>query len=249
MTDDFSSTVRWPLRTERWPRTVLVGALLVATIPLVLPTVLLAGYAVRLLRTDFAEGSLPAFDDPRALANTGLRAAAVVVAYHLPAAVLLTVGVGAASTALRWGAPGMLRPAAVVGSFSAGALGPASLGGIVALVGVLSLPVCGYVATVAVTAYATTDDVAEAFAFDRIRRRALAATTLQAWLLGSLVTLTAGVCTFVLLTATAAVPGVGRLLAGAVRFYGGIVALAVWSETLPGESHGEAATATTADPA
>lgn len=238
MTADLDSLVRWPLRTDGWPRTLLIGALLVVTAPLVLPSVLLAGYAVRLLRTD-VDDPLPAFDDPRSLAATGGRAAAIGVAYHLPAAALLTAGVGAASAALRWRAPGTLRPASVAASLTAGALDPASLPGLVALVGVGSLPVCGYLATVAVTAYATTDDVAEAFAFDRIRRRALSTATVRAWLLGSLVTVVAGVCTFVLDTATAAVPGVGRLLVGAVRFYGVVVALAVWSEALPVECDGD----------
>ncbi|WP_338741522.1 DUF4013 domain-containing protein [Haloplanus salilacus] len=230
MTDDFDSLVRWPLRTDEWPRTVLVGALLVATAPLVLPSVLLAGYAVRLLRTDFDDGSLPAFDDPRSLVGTGTRAAGVVVAYHLPAAVLLTAGVGAASASLRWRAPATLRPAAVVASLTSG-----PLSGALALAGAVVLPVCGYLATVGLTAYATTDDVAEAFAVGRIRRRALSIATLRAWLLGSLVTVVTGVCAIVLAAATTAIPGVGHLLAGAVRFYGGVVALVVWSETLPVE--------------
>jgi hypothetical protein len=234
MTVDLDSLVRWPLRTDEWSRTLLTGALLVATAPLVIPVVLLAGYAVRLLRTDIGDDPLPTFDDPQSLAGTGVRAVGVAVAYHLPAAILVAVGVGgAASTFLRWRTPGTLRPGTAARSLAAGPLDPASLSGVVALVGVASLPVCGYLATVAVTAYATTDDVAEAFALGRIRRRALSVATLRAWLLGSLVTVGAGICTAVLVTATATVPGVGRLLAAVVRFYGGIVALGVWSEARP----------------
>jgi hypothetical protein len=233
MTVDLDSLVRWPLRADEWSRTLLTGALLVATAPLVIPVVLLAGYAVRLLRTD-VDDPLPPFDDPQSLAGTGVRAVGVAVAYHLPAAILVAVGVGgAASTFLRWRTPGMLRPGTAARSLAAGSLDPASLSSAVALVGVASLPVCGYLATVAVTAYATTDDVAEAFALGRIRRRALSVATLRAWLLGSLVTVGAGVCAAVLATATATVPGVGRLLAAIVRFYGGIVALGVWSEARP----------------
>ena len=71
---DFDSLVRWPLETDGWPHTVLVGALLVATTPLLLPAVLLTGYAVRLLRTDAEDGTVPAFTDLRALVETGLRA-------------------------------------------------------------------------------------------------------------------------------------------------------------------------------
>jgi hypothetical protein len=87
---DLDSTLRWPLETDGWAHTVLVGALLVATMPLVVPGVLLAGYAVRLLRAE--AGSLPAFTDLPSLTRTGLRTAGIVVAYHLPAAAPIAAG-------------------------------------------------------------------------------------------------------------------------------------------------------------
>jgi len=234
---DLDSLARWPLETDGWLHTVLVGALLVATLPLAIPGVLLSGYAVRLLRTDFDDGSLPAFTDLRSLAETGLRAAGVVVAYHLPAAVLIAAGTaGTASAYHQWRTRLLVRPETITGAFDVASLTGAVA---VALLGVALLPVCGYVATVAVTAYATTDDVGAAFALGRLRHRIRSTDTLRAWLLASLVVAGSGVCAALLGTVGAAVPGVGSLLTAAVRFYGGLVAVGVWNvgrTTVGGES-------------
>jgi len=231
---DFDSLVRWPLETDGWPHTVLVGALLVATTPFLLPAVLLTGYAVRLLRTDAEDGAVPAFTDLRALVETGLRASGIVVAYHLPAAALIAAGTtGVASAYRHWRRLLLLRPGTVPGAFDLTNLtGAVAL----ALVGVALLPVCGYVATVAVTAYADTDDVAAAFALGRLHERVRSAATLRAWLLASLVVVGSGICAALLGGVSAAVPGVGALLVAAVRFYGGLVAVGVWNETRPADT-------------
>ena len=248
---DLDSQLRWPLDTDGWQHTLLVGALLVATLPLVGPGVFLAGYAVRLLRTEPDDPTLPTFADLRSLAGTGLRAAGIVVAYHLPAAGLVAAGTaGVASAVRRWRTLLLLRPGSIVGAFDLAQL-TGSVG--VALLGMALLPVCGYVATVAVTAYADEDDVAAAFALGRLRDRVCAVTTLRAWLLASLVVVASGVCTALLGGASAAVPGVGPLLTAAVRFYGGLVAVGVWNETRPADDAavggaGTDAPSTSADP-
>jgi len=179
------SLLRWPLDTDGWQHTFLVGTLLVATLPLAVPGILLAGYAVRLLRAEPDDPTLPTFADLRSLAGTGLRAAGIVVAYHLPAAGLLAAGTaGVASALRRWRALPLLRPGGIVGAFDL-ANRTETVG--VALLGMALLPVCGYVATVAVTAYADTDDVTAAFAIGRLRDRMCAVATLRAWPLTSLV--------------------------------------------------------------
>lgn len=227
---DPDSLVRWPFDADGWLHTVLVGTLLVATLPLVVPSVLLAGYAVRVLRAD-ADDPLPDFADCRALAATGARAAAIVVAYHLPVVLLAVVGLGARIPALVRGVPpAALRPTGFA------ALGPSvAFSSAVAVAAAATLPLCGYVATVAVTAYATTDEVTAAFDRGRIRRRAWSRATLRAWLLGALVTVGTGVVAFLSGAVTAAIPGVGLLLVGAVRFYGGTVALRGWSAWRPAD--------------
>jgi hypothetical protein len=248
---DLDSLLRRPLDTDGWQHTLLVGTLLVATLPLAVPGVLLAGYAVRLLRTEPDGPPLPTFTDLRSLAGTGLRAAGIVAAYHLPAAVLLAVGTaGAASAYHRWRTLLLVRPGSIVGAFDL-----AQLTGIVgiALLGMVLLPVCGYVATVAVTAYADADDVAAAFALGRLRERVCTAATLRAWLLASLVVVASGVCATLLGGASAVVPGVGTLLTAAIRFYGSLVAVGVWNDTRPADgAHvgdvGTAAQSTGADP-
>jgi len=225
---DLDSLVRWPTDADGWPHTALVGALLVATLPLVVPGVLLAGYAVRVLRAG-PDDSLPDFSDLRALAATGARAATIVVAYHLPVALLAVVGLGASVTALVHGTPpAPLRPTGLA------ALGPsAALTSLIAVASAVALPVSGYLATVALTAYATTDEMTAAFDPDRIRNRAWSKATLRAWLLGSLITMAAGIVAFLSSAVAATTPGVGALLVGAVRFYGGTVALRAWSVRRP----------------
>lgn len=228
---DLDSTLRWPLETDGWAHTVLVGALLVATMPLVVPGVLLAGYAVRLLRAE--AGSLPAFTDLPSLTRTGLRTAGIVAAYHLPAAAPIAAGgAGLTSGYVGWRTALLVRPTSVLGTVDPASLTAAA---VAAVTGMALLPVCGYAATVAVTAYATSDDVAEAFAFGRIGRRARSMATLRAWLRASLVAVGAGVCAAVLGTVATAVPGVGALLVATVQFYGGLVAAAVWNAARPAE--------------
>jgi hypothetical protein len=251
---DLDSLLRWPLGTDGWQHTFLVGTLLVATLPLAVPSVLLAGYAVRLLRAEPGDSALPTFAELRSLAGTGLRAAGIVVAYHLPAAALLAAGTaGAASAYHRWRTLLLVRPGSIAGAFDlaqlTGAVG-------LALLGTALLPVCGYVATVAVTTYADAGDVAAAFALGPLRERVCAVATLRAWLLASLVVVASGVCVALLGGASAAVPGVGSLLTATVWFYGGLVAVGVWNEARPaddatdgGSGTGATKSTTTADPA
>jgi hypothetical protein len=227
---DFDSTLRWPLETDGWTHTVLVGALFVATLPLVIPGVLLAGYAVRLLRAD-PDDPLPDFGDLRSLAATGVRAAGIVAAYTLPAAALIAAGAtGLTSASAGWRTPFLARPASVVGAVDLAGLTAAA---VAAVAGTVLLPACGYAATVAVTAYASTDDVTEAFAPGRIGRRIRSTATLRAWLLASLVAVGVGVCAALLGGVATAIPGVGSLLVAAVQFYGGLVATGVWNATRP----------------
>ncbi|WP_435069328.1 DUF4013 domain-containing protein [Haloplanus sp. C73] len=235
MTPDIDTLARWPFDTDAWPRTGLVGALLVATLPLVVPGVLLAGYAVRVLRIDAGNDPLPRFADLRALARTGVRATGIIAAYHLPAVALVVVGThGAASASmlLRWETLLRFGPSAVGRlpglTALAGAVG-------IGLLGAALLPLCGYVSTVAVTAYADSDDVADAFAVGRLRQRACSLATLRAWLLASLAVLGTGVVASLVTIATAPVPGVGRVVTAAIRFYGLVVGLAVWNEARPTE--------------
>jgi hypothetical protein len=249
---DLDSRIRRPLDTDGWRHTVLVGTLLVATLPLVIPGVLLAGYAVRLLRTAADDGSLPTFDDLRSLAGTGLRATGIVAAFHVPAVALIAAGsAGVVSAYHRWRTLLLVRPGSLTGAFDlAGLTGAVG----VTLLGIVLLPVCGYVATVAVTAYADTDDVAAAFALGRLRARVRSAATLRAWLLASLVVVGAGLCATLLGGVSAAIPGVGALLTAAVRFYGGLVAVGVWNEARPTwettvDEAETAESAATADPA
>jgi hypothetical protein len=228
MSSDFETLVRRPFRTETWPRTALVGTLLVATLPLVVPSVLLAGYVVRLLRRG-SDDPLPTFADVRELARTGLFASAITLAYHLPALALFGALFVAVSSTLAspWAFPTV--PAFRPTGFGAlvRAAGPA------AFVTVAVVPVCSYAAAIALTAFARTGDVADAFDSDRIRRLATSVGVCRAFLLAVLVTVVAGVVAGVVGRVGLVVPFVGGVAVGAVRFYGLVVAVAVWRAWLP----------------
>ncbi|MFB6195598.1 MAG: DUF4013 domain-containing protein [Haloplanus sp.] len=230
MTPDLDSPIRPD--ADEWLYTLFVGALLVATAPLVVPSVLLAGYAVRLLETDFETDTLPTFAGVRSLAAAGSRAAVVVAAYHLPPVALVLWGVNGIAAA-RYGSLGVrwaLRPSVVEAALTTTTL---STGVAAVALGVALLPVCGYLTTIAVTAYAATGDVTDAFAVDRLRPLAFSTDTLRAWLLASLVVVASGIVAFVGRAVTATIPGVGAILVGAVRFYGFVFAIGVWNAYRP----------------
>ncbi|MFB6256074.1 MAG: DUF4013 domain-containing protein [Haloplanus sp.] len=245
---DLDSTLHRPLETDGWAHTVLVGTLLVVTMPVVVPGVLLAGYAVRLLRTD-PDDPLPDFTAPRSLAETGVRAAGIVAVYHAPVLLAGVAGVTSAITLVHDGSVATLRPLV----FSAPTL-RTTLPVALAVVGAATVPVSGYLSTIGVTAYAATDRLGAAFDPVRIRRRAWSKTTFVAWMFGVLVTVAGGIVAFLVGSVTATMPGVGGLIVGAVRFYAGTVALHVWKARRPadGDETPEATTAgraTDADPA
>jgi hypothetical protein len=127
---------------------VAVTTLLVATLDLVVPAVLLAGYFVRLLDAD---RGLPVVDDVAALARTGTGAAALFTLASLP--VVAAWGV-ATLTAPPGGVQWLLADAAA-GRLPSGSylLGSAVAGTALVAGATLSVP-CGYVGAVAVTRYA-----------------------------------------------------------------------------------------------
>ncbi|MFB6107765.1 MAG: DUF4013 domain-containing protein [Haloplanus sp.] len=237
MTLDFDSSLRWPRRTDDGLHALLVGTLLVLSLPLVVPSVLLAGYAVRLLRTDPGDDPLPSFADVRSLADAGARATAVVVAYHLPplallAAQLHTYGAGARSGfGLFALGTYVSRPAMTAGLLSGPSASP--VGSAVLAVAVVTLPVCSYLASVALTRYATTGRLAPAFEVRTVARRAASGAVLRAWLAATLVAFVGGVLAAVVAGALAPVPGVGAVVGGAVRFYATVVGVGVWTSARP----------------
>jgi hypothetical protein len=224
--DAIRSALTRPLdRPESDPaRTALLGTLLVATAGLVLPAVLLAGYAARVLR---APDEPPTFDDLRPLAADGCRLGLVGAAYGaLPAGLVLAGGAGVASGlgglafALRSPAARPLSLAAAAPTLGVGA-------GVALLGGLLAVP-AGYLAAVAAVRVARTRRLGAGFDATTLalaRRR----TTARAWLASAGLLLAGRLVG----AALGALPVVGGLAAAAVGFHATVAAADLWTRLTP----------------
>jgi hypothetical protein len=191
------------LRTsDDWVKTVVIGGFLTLLGVLVVPPILVAGYLVRVLRaTMHGDETPPRFDDWRDLADDGLRAFAIALAYGLVPAVLLATTVVFAGLAA---GPGP-RSGLIVG-------GVALVGGLLALVAGL---LAAYVLPAALANYAEQGSVRAGFAVGDLRPVRTSGTYATAWVMGFAVVLGAAVVTALLNV----VPLLGTVAGAFVSFY------------------------------
>lgn len=209
------------LARDDWPLVTLVGTLLVLSSSHLLPAVLLAGYAAAVLRSGVdGDPTLPGFDDLGSLARDGAATAAVVAAYHLPAAVAFAATARYASRRL-----GPLLTLAEVAhrpvrllSFGS-SVGAATSAPVVAsgLLLAAALAVAGgYASAAALLRYARGGSVRAAFDASALRSMVTSAAFLRVWVasVGALflTRLAAGV--------VSALPVVGGVAAAAATFAG-----------------------------
>ncbi|WP_049984787.1 DUF4013 domain-containing protein [Halobellus rufus] len=197
------------LRTDedRWVRTVLIGGILSLLSVLVVPTFLVLGYLVRVVRgTMHDDDRPPVFDEWGDLFVDGLKAFVVAFVYGLVPAVIATVVVGG----------GILSFAVGGGSESGSLMGLGMvgiiLGSLLALV--LSL-LAAYVIPAAIAAFAETDRIGAAFSFGELRPVLGSGTYATAWLSGVAILLGAGLIAGVL----NAVPVIGQIATAFLGFY------------------------------
>jgi len=191
------------LRTsDDWMKTVVIGGLLTLFGFLVVPTVLVAGYLVRVLRaTMHGDDAPPRFDDWSDLAGDGLRAFAIAIVYGLVPAILIGVTAGLAAAAA---GPGP-RTGLVVGAVSL-------VGGLLALaLGLLA----AYIVPAAVANYAEQASFRAGFAVGDLRPVLTSGTYATAWAMGFAVVLGAGLVAAVLNV----VPLLGTVVGAFVSFY------------------------------
>jgi hypothetical protein len=188
--------------SDGWVKTVALGGLLTLLGFLVVPTILVAGYLVRVLRgTMHGDETPPAFDEWGDLAGDGLRAFAVAVGYGLVPAILLV-----ATAAMGGLATGGGRTGAVLGG------GIALVGGLLALaLGLLA----AYVVPAAIANYAEQGSVRAGFAAADLRPVLASGTYATAWATGFVMVLGAAFVTAVL----GAVPIIGTVGGAFVSFY------------------------------
>lgn len=207
------------LARDDWPLVTLVGTLLVLASRHLLPAVLLAGYAVAVLRTGIGgDPTLPGFDSLASLARDGAATVAVVAAYHLPAAVVFagTARYAVSRFVLLPPLSALVREPEALLSFGS-SVGAVSSAPVVAsgLFLAAALAVAGgYVSTAALLRFAREESVRAAFDAEALRTLVTSAAFLRVWVAsaGALFVsrLAAGV--------VAALPVVGEVAAAATTF-------------------------------
>lgn len=202
------------LRTDdNWTRTVLIGGILSLLGVLVVPTILVLGYLIRVLRgTMHGDDRVPAFDEWADLFVDGLKALAITLVYgFIPAAVGAAVVAG-----------GVLSFTVAAGGGSGAAAG--GLGLVVVLVGSLLTLVLGllaaYITPAATAAFAETGRLSAAFAVGDLRPVLVSGTYATAWLSAVAIAVAGGLVG----AALNAIPVLGFVIAGFVAFYTGVSA-------------------------
>lgn len=205
--------IDYPRSDDDWTRTVLIGGILSLLGALVVPTILVLGYLVRVLeRTMHGDDQPPAFDDWGTMLVDGVKAFAITLAYGIvPAAVAAAVVGGVLSFSVVEG-PGTGGP-------TAGGAGVAVVvvGGLLALaLGLLA----AYIIPAAVAAFAETDRIGTAFSVSDLRPVLTSGTYATAWVLAFAVIVVAGL----LSAALNAIPVIGFVIGGFVGFYAAVSA-------------------------
>lgn len=139
---DIETLLTYPMESDDWIVTVLVGGILLFLSFLIVPGVLVYGYLVRVLRAGMADASEPpTFDDWGTLFVEGLVAFVIVLVYQLVPIVVFVVTVGGSLAAF------------ASGSTAGAGVGVAGLFGGLALTALLAV-VFSYVGFVGVANYA-----------------------------------------------------------------------------------------------
>lgn len=197
-----SESIRYLRTSDDWVKTVLVGGILTLLGVLVVPTIFVAGYLVRVLRgTMHGDDTPPRFDDWAALVGDGVRAFAIALVYAVvPAALVALTAAGAAVVA----GPGP-RSGLVVGLVTL-------VGSLLALVVSLA---AAYVLPAALANYAEHGTLRAGFAAGDLRPVLTSGTYATAWVTGFVIVLGAGVVTTIL----SVIPILGTVAGVFVTFY------------------------------
>lgn len=193
---------------------MLIGGILSLLGVLIVPSILVLGYLVRVLRrTMRGDDHPPSFDEWGDLLVDGAKAFVVTLAYgFVPAAVAAAVAVG-----------GVLSFSVVGGSGAGGATAGGAGVAVVVVGGLLALALgllAAYVVPAAVAAFAETDRIGAAFSVTALRPVLTSGTYATAWVTAFAVIVGAGL----LAGALNAIPVIGFVIGGFVGFYAAVVA-------------------------
>jgi len=211
---DLEASLTYPMESDDWLTTVLIGGVLTLLGFLVIPTFLVSGYLVRAIR-DRATGGTepPAFGEWGDLLVDGVKATVITLVYMLVPLLVAGVAVGGAIASL------------ATGSDLGAGVGVAGLLLGLTVSAVLGL-VFGYFGVAALVTFACRDEFGAAFDPGRVRRVALSRAYAVPWAVSVGVFLGASVVVSVL----NAIPLLGGVVGAFVFFYAYLVATDLWAE-------------------
>ena len=217
-----SESINYLRNGEDWVKTVLIGGVLGLLSILIIPTFLVIGYLLRVVRATMrGDEEPPEFDEWGDMAVDGLKGFAIVFVYALVPAII----------ALVFGFAGLIGIIAGGGSDVAGAFG-----GIVTLLGLLVAFVlsiaAAYLIPAALANYAETDRMGAAFEFGELRPILVSGKYATAWLMAFVVLFAASIVVGILNV----VPILGFVVGAFVTFYASVAAYYIIGKTW-GELH------------
>lgn len=206
-----NEAIEYPLEGEDTLETFLIGGALFLLSPFVVPSILIGGYSVAVVRTVLDGGSEPpAFDDLEGYLRDGLYVLAISLVYALPGLVLAGIGLG------------VFVLVSVVGAVNGGVAGVVVLAlmGVGTIVGFAYTLAVAYLLPAAIVNFARTGELGAAWDVDALRTIATDGEFAKAWLLAAL-----------LLLVTNSVGGMlAPVLVGfVVLFYGQVAAMYLYA--------------------
>ncbi|AKU08855.1 DUF4013 domain-containing protein [Haloferax gibbonsii] len=216
-----SESLNYLRNGEDWVKTVLIGGVLGLLSFLIVPTFLVIGYLLRVVRATMKGDEVPpVFDDWGDMAIDGVKGFAIAFVYALVPAIIA----------------GVFGFAGIVGAAAGGSDAAGALGGIVALVGLLLAFVLGllaaYLIPAALSNYAETDRMGAAFDFGTLRPILTSGKYATAWLTAFAVLFASSIVVGVLNV----IPLLGFVVGAFVTFYAAVAAYYIIGKTW-GELH------------
>ncbi|WP_058828234.1 DUF4013 domain-containing protein [Haloferax sp. Q22] len=216
-----SESLNYLRNGEDWVKTVLIGGVLGLLSFLIVPTFLVIGYLLRVVRATMKGDEVPPeFDDWGDMAIDGVKGFAIAFVYALVPAIIA----------------GVFGFAGIVGAAAGGSDAAGAVGGIVALVGLLLAFVLGllaaYLIPAALSNYAETDRMGAAFDFGTLRPILTSGKYATAWLMAFAVLFASSIVVGVLNV----IPLLGFVVGAFVTFYAAVAAYYIIGKTW-GELH------------
>lgn len=215
-----TKSIEYLRHSEDWVKTLLIGGILSLLSALVIPTFIVVGYLLRVLRATMkSDEEPPVFDDWGDLTVDGLKGFAIGFVYFLIPGLI----------------GGVLVVFGVLGAVAGNSGVVGALGGLTALVGALIAfaltLLAAYITPAALANYAETDKIGSAFSYGDLKPILFSGKYATAWLYAFAVFVVAGVVSGLL-----GVTGIGAILSAFLTFYALVAAYYIIGTTW-GELH------------